>query len=161
MNMRMVEHRPRPGMQNGHNADLRPQIAFIGRQLHQGGRCGFKQYPIGHLLIAANQPTVLGGYGEHQVEIGDGQHLRQAFLHPLFGGLLAALGAVAVAAAMVAVAIVLTVAALVDVPAQRRRAALADVDDRAPMAGQDSALVAVQIRAAMLSENVGNPSHGC
>ena len=110
--------------------------------------------------MATNQRTVLGGYGEHQVKIGHGHHLCQALSHPLFGGLLPALGAVAVAAAMVAVAVMVAVAALVDVPAHRWRAAVADIMDRAAVAGQDAAVVSAQVVCAMLAENVGNPSHG-
>jgi hypothetical protein len=54
----------------------------------------------------------------------------------------------------------LALAALVDVSAHRRRAAVADILDCAALAGQDAAVVSAQVGCAMLAENVANRSHG-
>jgi hypothetical protein len=51
-------------------------------------------------------------------------------------------------------------AALVDVPAHQRRAAVADINDRAAVAGQNVVVVALQIAPTMPPEYVDNAVHG-
>jgi hypothetical protein len=51
-------------------------------------------------------------------------------------------------------------AARVDMPAHRWRAAVADIYDRAAVAGQDVVVVALQIAPAMPPEYVDNAVHG-
>jgi hypothetical protein len=65
-----------------------------------------------------------------------------------------------ITAAMIAVVVMVTVAALVQVPAHNRRAAAADVTDRASMTGKDKTLVVLQIRRTIASEYLNDVAHG-
>ena len=153
-----------PGVQHGQEADLGPEVLRVGGDLPQGLRGGPEQQVV-------DDPRVLQGdraegrrEGEDDVEVLDREQLGRPGLDPprRLGGL--ALGAVAVAARVVGDLPVAAPVAVLDVPAQGRRAAAGQVGQGTPLLRREGVAVGVEERVPVGPDDVGHlepgPGHG-
>ena len=117
MDVRVVDERPRPGVQHGQNAEAaadvvrvrgeRPEALGGGR--HEGGEAD--------ALVRADDLAEGGGEREDDMEVGDGEQLGLTGGEPGGGGRAVALGAAPVAAGVVDVVLVAAGVTAVDLPA--------------------------------------------
>ena len=144
MDVGMVLQVLAPGVEDGQEADLGPEVLGIGGDLPQGlgGGSG---------TAGRRPPGVLEGdraerrrEGEDDVEVFDGEQLGFPGLHPVGGGGGLALGAVAVAARVVGDLLMPALVALLDVSAQRGGAAGGDVAQGAALLGRERVAVAIE-----------------
>ena len=153
-----------PGVEDGQEADLGPEVLGVGGDLLQGLGGGPEQQAVDHARVLQGDRAERRGQGEDEVEVLDGQEFRLAGLHPVGGGGGLTLGAVAVAAGVVGDLPVPAPVALLDVPAQRRGPAGGDVVQGAALLGREPVAVAIEEGVAVSPEDVGHfepgPGHG-
>ena len=125
----MVVERLAPAVQHRDDADPGPEVLRIGGDRGQRLGRGLEQQAVDPGLVLVGDRAERGRQGEHDMEVGDRQQLGLARLQPGLGRPPLALGAVPVAAGVVGDAGVGAVRALLDMAAQRRRAA--ELDRRA------------------------------
>ena len=116
-----------PGVQDGQEADLGPEVLGVGGDLLQGLRGGPEQQVVDDPRVLQGDRPERRREGEDDMEVLDREQLGRPRLDPprRLGGL--ALGAVAVAARVVGDLPVAAPVAGLDVPAQGRRAAAGQV----------------------------------
>ena len=131
-----------PGVQHGDHTRVRSQVGGIaGKGTDHTPGCG-KERIIDTIRPIQAQTVQLPGQGEHHMEVRHRQELGLAGCHPVFPGQDLALGTVAVPATVVAYAQVGTGGALIQMPAQGRRAAVPDQ-------AQGALLPVVELRALL------------
>jgi hypothetical protein len=153
-----------PGVEDGEEADLGPEVVGAGGDLLQGLRGGAEEQAVDHARVRQGDRVERRRQGEDEVEIFDGQQFRLAGLHPVGGGGGLALGAVAVAAGVVGDLAVAALIAFLDVAAQFGGPADGDImEDETLFVGEPGA-VAIEEGIAVSSEDVGDfepwPGHG-
>ena len=123
VDVRVVRHRRAPGVEDGGDADARAEMTGVGGdgEHRLGGHP--EQQVVDRRLVVEGDVGDLGGDGEDHVEIADRQQVGLACGEPLARRCPLALGAVAVAAAVVGDAAVAAVLAAFDMAAERGRAA--------------------------------------
>jgi hypothetical protein len=94
-------HRRAPGVEHGSDADPGPEVFFVGadRDCRLGRR--LEKKVVDHALVLVGDVGDRTGERVHEVEVADGQELGLALGEPLLRGGTLALGAVAVATAVV------------------------------------------------------------
>ena len=107
-----------PGVEDGQEADLGPEVLGIGGDLLQGLGGGPEEQAVDDAGVLQGDRAERRREGEDEVEVLDGQEFGLAGLHPVGGGGGLALGAVAVAAGVVGDLPVAAPVALLDVAAQ-------------------------------------------
>ena len=140
-----------PGVEDGQEADLGPEVLGVGGDLLQGLGGGAEQQAVDHARVLQGDRAERRREGEDDVEILDGQQLGFAGLHPVRGGGGLALGAVAVAAGVVGDLLVAAAVALLDVPAQCGGPAGGDVAQGAALLGRERVAVAVEEGVAVFA----------
>ena len=156
MHVRVVFEVLAPGVQDGQEPDLGPQVLRVGGDLLQGLGGGTEQDPVDFPRI------LLGDRAEHRrecqdhVKVFNGQQLSFSCLHPLrrSGGL--ALGAMAVPARVVGDPLMPAAVTLLDMPAQSRSPAGGDVAEGAALLGRERVAVAVEEGIGKVSEDIGH-----
>src|SRR5579872_3277904 len=113
-------------MQDAQKTDLSAQMLGIGRNLQHGGRAGLKQEVIEDTRIALTKRNQGVGQCEDYVEVRHAEQFLLSRGEPALARLRLALGAVAVAAAVVRDGLVAAAWTIIDMPAQSRSAALSD-----------------------------------
>ena len=164
MHMRMVLEVLAPGVEDGQEADLGPEVLGIGGDLLQGLGGGSEQKAVDLPWVLQGDRTERRGKRKDHMKVLDGQELRFPGLHPLRRGGGLALGAVAVAARVVGDPLMPALIALLDVSAQGRGPAGGDVLQGAALLGREHVAVAFEEGIAVLSEDLGHfelrPGHG-
>jgi hypothetical protein len=113
-------------VEHGGGADARAEMLGIGGDREQclGGRA--EQEVVDHGLVLVGDRGDLGRHGEDDMEIGDRQQIGLAGREPILRRRPLTLGAMAIAARVVGDAAVAAILAVLDMPAERGRAALLD-----------------------------------
>lgn len=126
MQMGVMQQVLAPGVEDGEEADLRPQVFGIRRDRVQrlGGRA--EENVVDDLLVLIGDGGDLLGHGEDHVEVLHIEDLGAAVVQPLGAGQRLAFRAVPVAATVVRDALVPAGVALLDMAAERRRPATLD-----------------------------------
>ena len=150
----MVRHLRAPGVENRRDTDAGPKMLGIGgdRQHRLGRRP--EQDVVDHLLVLIRQVGDRSRHREHHVIVRHRKQLGLALGQPFPGSRALALGAVAVAAAIVANNGVRTSLAAGDVATERRRPAGLDRRDRSELAEADVPFVGCAPRRSMGAEYV-------
>ena len=85
--MRMPFKGPRPGVKDGDGADVRAKISRIQRKGRERLEGGAEEDIEQDALMRAHEPAQLGGQGEDEMEIGDGQKCFALPFDPFRGGI--------------------------------------------------------------------------
>ena len=141
----MVQQVLAPGVQHGEEADLGAQVLGVGGDRAQGLGRRAEQDAVDDLLVLVGDGGDFLRHGEDDVEVLGVEELGAAILQPLGAGQRLALRAVPIPAAVVGDALVAALIALLDMAAQRRRAAALD-------RGHDAALRRGQGRVVPLDD---------
>ncbi len=153
-----------PGVEDGQEADLSPEVSGIGGDVQQGLRGGPEQQVVDNPRVLQGERAESRRQGENDVEILHRKQLGGAGLDPprRLGGL--ALGAVAVAARVIRDLPVSAPVARLDMPAQGRRAAAGQVDQGTALLRGEGIPVRLEEGVAMSPDDVGDldpwPVHG-
>jgi len=134
MNMRMIDERARPRMEDAEHAQLGADPPGIGRQVLQRLGTGGKEQIQRDLLVRSDKIAQLFGHSEGHEKIRHGQEQAPTLaLQPLVGVGLPAQRAMPVIAGMIAVVKGRTVRTLEEFAAQRRGAAGQDLAQDLPV----------------------------
>ena len=126
VHMRVMEQVLSPGVQHGDHAGLGAEVLGIGGDgAHRLGR-RLEQDVVDDRLVLQGDRGDRRRHGEHDVEVRDRQQLGLSVGEPLRPSQALAFGAVPVAAGIVGDADLAAVGALLDMAAERRRAARLD-----------------------------------
>ena len=98
MQVRMMEQRLAPSVEDGEEAELCAEMLGIGGDRLQGFGGGVEQDVVDRSFVAMGGGGDLLRHGKDDVEIGRGQEFGSAVLQPLGTGQRLALWAVAIAA---------------------------------------------------------------
>ena len=126
-----------PGMQNGDQAGLGAEVLWIGGDDAQGLGGGLEQDVVDDCLVLQRDRGDRRRHGEDDMEVRHWQQIGLAVGEPLGASQALALRAVPVAAAIVGDADHAAVVALLDMAAERRRAAGRDGAHDAALVGQE------------------------
>jgi hypothetical protein len=85
-------------VEHAEEANLHSEMLGIGSDLQQSRGAGAEQEVIDDFLILQSQPGKLVGYGEHDMDVADGQQFFAALGKPLVASVGLALGTVPVTA---------------------------------------------------------------
>ena len=127
MNVRMVEHGARPGMQDGQSADTGAEESWIASQLLEGRRGGLHQQAVDEFGMRPSQGTQLGWQREGDQVIRAREQSLTLLADPAFGLIAVTLRATAVAAGVIRIDLLRAVVALVDMASKERRAAVSNI----------------------------------
>ena len=128
MNMRMIDERARPGMEDAEQAHLGAEPPGIGGQVLQRLGAGCKEQIQGDLLVRSDKTPQFFRHGERHQEVRHGQEQANPLaLQPVLGIGLTAQRTMPVVAGMIAVVKARTVRTLEQFAAQRRGAAGQDL----------------------------------
>ena len=155
----MVAHVPLPGMQHADHADLSAQPPGIQGQGLQRLGGGPEEEIIDQLLMGAGQRVQAMGQGEGDQKVGNRQEFPELRIAPAVGAVLAALGAMAVAAGMVAVEKFPARVAIEHFPPQHLGAAGENVLDRLLMAGRHTLAILLEVGRAIFPHDVRQFQH--
>ena len=165
VHMRVVFEVLAPGVQDGQEPDLGPEVLRIGGDLLQGLGGGAEQKAVDLPRVLQGDRTEHRRESKYHMKIFDWQQLGFSGLHPLRRGGGLALGAVAVAARVVGDSLMPAPVALLDVSAQRRSPAGRDVAQGAAPLGRERVAVAIEEGITMVAEDIGHfelrSGHGC
>jgi len=146
--MRMVQQVLAPGVQDGDEADLGPQVLGIGSDRAQGLRRCLEQHVVQQRFVLVGDRLDGLRHREHDVEVFHRQQLGAAILQPLRTRQRLALRAVAVAAAVEGDALMAAGVALLDMPTECRGAAALDRAHHAQLrAAECAGVIATELRA--------------
>src|SRR5215213_311482 len=160
MNVRVVAHVARPGLQHADQANLRAQKARIAGQLPQCAGRGAEEQVVEEALVAVGDITQLAGQCEGDQEVGHWQQQLLLASEPALGSVVLAGRAVAVAAGVVAVARGATGRAAVEVAAQGFGTALLNRAQGSLLAGQHLFAVLRAVGCTILTHNLAKRDHG-
>ena len=148
MNVRVVHQVLSPGVQHAQKADLRAQVLRIGGDRAQRLRHRPEQDVVDHGLVLERDDGDLVRHREHHVEVRHVEQFRLTVLEPLRACETLAFRAVPVAARVVRDALMATIAAPLDVTAERGGAAAFDrTHGTTPRGGQRCAVPVTESRA--------------
>jgi hypothetical protein len=117
MNMRMIDKRPGPGVQDTQEPDQTAHIMGVHGELDERLCRGAEQDVIEVFLVAADECPQLSGQSKDDMEVGNRQQLLTPLLQPCLGVLVVAFGATAMAARVVGIVLLTTVITRPQVPA--------------------------------------------
>jgi hypothetical protein len=123
VDVRMMEQVLTPGMEDGKESDLGPQMFGIDGYLQKGLRTGAEQEVIEDLLVLQRQLGELVRQSEDNMNIGDRQKFVLTSGDPLIASPALTLGTMAIAAAIKGDGAIATARAFVAMPAAYRRTA--------------------------------------
>ena len=149
-----------PGVQHGGDAQAAAEMLGVVAEVDQSAGCRLAKEAEEVEAVFPNERAQLGGQGENDVEVVDGQDVLDPPLDPAGLGQALALGAVPIAARVVGRPAEVTVAgrAHIEVSAQSLGPAELDIaHDLALVSGQN---VALSVRLPMRSEDVGDLNRG-
>ena len=86
VDVRMVSHLLRPGMQDGQQADFPPEMFGVGRQGQESLGDGAKKDGITTPLVGSEELVEFIRDGKDDVEVWDGQQIGLSAVHPAFCG---------------------------------------------------------------------------
>src|SRR5271169_7188861 len=148
MNMRVVLKGLPPGMQHTQEADLRPQMFWIGGDLTQRLRRRAEQDIVDDGLVLEGDDLDLLRHREHDVEVGYVEQFGLTVLEPLSPCETLAFRTVAISARVVGHPLMAAIAAPLDVTAESGGAATFDRDHGTPpRSGQRRAVPITESRA--------------
>jgi len=159
MDVRVIAEISGPGVEHAHQTESATDKARVLGQLQQGLGGRAEEQVVDRLLLRASQGPQLGGQGEGDQEVRDGQQQLLLLVQPLIGLLVAALGTVPVLAGVIAVTLLLTLVTEIDLPAASGGAALFDVEHGPEMGRQHAAAELLPVLWAMPPENIGHFQH--
>ena len=159
VHVNMVAHVPLPGMQRSHHADLSAQPPGIQGQGLQRLGGGPEEEIIDQLLMGAGEGIQAVGQGEGDQKVGNRQEFPELRIAPAVGAVLAALGAMAVAAGMVAVEKFPARVAIIHLAPQHLGAAGENVLDRLLMAGRHTLAILLEVGRAIFPHDVRQFQH--
>ena len=143
-----------PGVQDRDEADLRAQMLRIRRDRAQGLGGGLEQDVVDHRLVLVADRGDRLGQREDDVEILDRQQFSLPVFQPLHACHRLTLRTVAIAATVERDALVPAGVALLDMTAQRGRAAALDGAHDAALAAAQALAVLLAVGGAELAEDV-------
>ena len=159
----MLEVLP-PGVEDGQEADLRPEVLRVGGDLPQGLGDGAEEQAVDRPRVLQRDRSQRRREREDHVEVVDGQQFGSPVLHPFRGGAGLTLGAVAIAARVIRDPPMPAPVACLDMPAQGRGPAGRDVAQGAPLLRRERAAIPVEEGIAMSPNDLGHleprPGHG-
>ncbi len=159
MDVGVVQHGPRPGMQHAQAAEAPPEIAGIARKLLQGPGGALHQQAIDSFRVGSRQAAQVLGQGEGQEEVGTGEQVGALLLKPAFSVFPVTLRTGAVAAGVVRIALLAAVIALVHVASEVRGPAGLDIPQGPKLTGRHGRAEASQIRRPVEADDVGHLQH--
>jgi hypothetical protein len=118
MHVGMVEQILPPGVQDGEEADLGPEVLGIGGDGAQGLGCGAEEEAVDPSFVLGGEGGDRVGHGEDDVEVRGVEELGLTVLDPFRPGERLAAGAMAIGARVIPDAGVLAVIAPLDVAAE-------------------------------------------
>ena len=131
--MGMMEERLAPGMEDGNEADRRPEMARVrGNRSERGGR-GPKEQRVEEALILEGDGRHVVRHGEHDVKILAVEDLGLPALDPLCARQRLTLGTVPIRAGVIRDALMAAGVALFDMPAEHSRTTRLDCGHHAPL----------------------------
>ena len=133
VDMRMQEQVLPPGVQDADETNLRTQSFGIGRHFEHGVRAGAEEQVIQNPGVAQTERVQLMRQGEYDVEVGNVEEFFFACGEPALASLRLTLRAVPVPAGVIRDGLMTALGALIDVAAQRRRAAAGDCPQHAQL----------------------------
>ena len=145
-----------PGVEDGQEADLGPEVLRVGGDLLQGLGGGFEQEAVDLPRVLQRDRAERRRERKDDVMILDRQQFRLPGLHPLRGGGGLALGAVAVAARVVGDLLMAAVIAFLDVSAQGGSPAGGDVAQGATLLRRERVAVAVEEGITIVADDLGH-----
>jgi len=101
MDVRVIAEISGPGVEHAHQTESATDKARVLGQLQQGLGGRAEEQVVDRLLLRASQGPQLGGQGEGDQEVRDGQQQLLLLVQPLIGLLVAALGTVPVLAGVI------------------------------------------------------------
>ncbi len=157
VNVGVVQHRPRPSVEDRQDGGRRPQPAWIGGEFEYGLGGATKERSVHLHLMPEGERAQFGGQSEREQEVRQGKKERALTLQPGIGLLAVAFGTVPIPAGVIGVAQVPAVITLRDVAAKELGAAVLDVPESALLAGEQR--VACPVSCAVLAEDVRHLDH--
>ncbi len=134
VHVRMVLQVLPPGMQDRDEADLGAQVFRIGGDRAQGFGAGAKQHVVERFLVlVGDHRDGLGDSKDHMEILDLGKQLSLAVFEPMCAGKRLALGTMPIPARVEGDALMAAGIALLDMPAERSRAAQFDCTHHAPL----------------------------
>ena len=124
MHVRVMEEGLTPGMKNGQEPNLSPEMLWIGSDLLQGLGDGAKENVVDHPLVLERELLELIGDGKDDMEVRNGEKLVPTRVQPFCARGCEALWTVPVPTRVVENLQVPALIALPDMPAQSRGATL-------------------------------------
>ena len=149
-----------PCVQDAQKTDLSTQVFGIGRDFQHGGRAGLKQKVIEDTRIALTKRNQSVGQREDHVEVGHAEHFFLSRGEPALARLRLALGAVAVAAAVIRDGLVAASGTVIDMSAQSRCAALSDGAQHLQLLIAEMLAVLVHEPCALCMNEIGHLEGG-
>jgi len=147
-------------MQHADQANLPADKPRVARQLLSRFGRGPKEEMVDQGLLAARHGPEWAGQREGEHEVRHGQLQVELSFEPALGVLVLTLGAMAVATRVVEVLGFAAVGTGIDVPAQRRGAALLNRPHHLCVAGRHCVAKLGAIRRSILAEDLGQFYHG-
>ena len=111
MDVRMVDQRPGPGVQDTQDPDQAPHVMWVRGERDERWRRGSEQDVVQVFLVGAYKRPQLLGQGQDDMNVGNRQEILTPFCQPGFGVEVMTRGATAVAAGVVDVVCLTTVIA--------------------------------------------------
>ena len=133
MQVRMKMQVLTPGVQHGKEADGSTKVPGVGGDGEESFRSSLKQDGIDPSRVLKRQATDLLWKRERDVEVGNGQQLRLPVGEPLGAGRGLALGATAIATRVEYFDAMSAPVALIEMTAQHRGPAVANIPERFPL----------------------------
>ena len=155
MQVRMKMQVLTPSVQHGKEADGSAEMPGVGGDGEQSFRSSLKQDGIDLSWVLKRQATDLLWKREHDVEVRSGQQLRLPFDKPLGTSRGLALGAVAIATRVEYFDAMSAPVALIEMTAQDRSPAVADISKRFPLLAREHGVPASQEIVLMSAEDIG------
>jgi len=147
-------------MQHADQANLPADETRVTRQQLSGFGRGAEERIVHDLLMAARERSEFAGQGEGEHAVRHGQLQVELSFEPALGVVVLALGTMAVATRVVEVLGFAAVGTGIDVPAQRRGAALLNRPHHLCVAGRHCVAKLGAIRRSILAEDLGQFYHG-
>jgi hypothetical protein len=146
-------------MEHPYHPDPAADEPWIQRQFLQGLRGAPKEDVVEGFLVATGQGSEFHRERQGHQEVRDRQQQTLLVVEPLLGLVLLALGTVPVLTGVVAVMVLLAGLTVIDLAAERLRAALRNVLHGPPMTGQHPVVKFGTVRGAMDAENLSDLHH--
>ncbi len=155
MQVRMKMQVLTPGVEHGEKADGGAQMSGVGCNGEQSFGSGLKQDGVDLSRVLKRQAADLLRKSEHDVEVRNGQKLRLPLGEPLGAGRGLALRATAIATRVEYFDAMSAPVALIEMTAQDRGPAVANVSERLPLLARQHGVPASQKIILMSAEDIG------